>query len=51
MKTAPLNVVPGNPWFNGAVSYVGTSHASVSIFSIGVKYKLDEPPPPVATRG
>ena len=51
VKTAPLNVVPGNPSFNGAVSYVGTSHASVSIFSIGVKYKLDERPPPVATRG
>jgi hypothetical protein len=44
-------VFPGNPWFNGAVTYVGTSHASVSIISIGVKFKLDEPPPAVATGG
>jgi len=51
VKSTPLNVVPGNPWFNGAVTYVGTSRASVSIISIGVKFKLDEPPPPVATRG
>jgi long-chain fatty acid transport protein len=51
VKTTPLNVVPGNPWFNGAVTYVGTSRASVSIFSFGVKFKLDEPPQAVATRG
>jgi long-chain fatty acid transport protein len=51
VKTAPLNVVPGNPWFNGLVTYTGTSHANVSIFSFGVKYKLDDPPAPIATRG
>ena len=51
VKSTPLNVVPGNPWFNGAVTYVGTSRASVSIISIGVKVKLDEPPAAGATRG
>ena len=51
VKTAPLNVVPGNPSFNGVVTYTGTSQASVSVFSVGVKYKIDEPPPAIATRG
>ena len=51
VKNTPINVVPGNPSFNGLVTYNGTSRANVSIFSLGVKFKLDEPPPAVATRG
>ena len=47
---ATVNVVPGNPSFNGLVTYTGTSKASISIFSVGVKFKLGEPPA-VATRG
>jgi long-chain fatty acid transport protein len=49
VKSTPINVAPGNPSFNGLVTYTGTSHASISIFSVGVKFKLDEPPPPGAT--
>ena len=50
VKNATVNVVPGNPSFNGLVTYTGTSKASISIFSVGVKFKLGEPPA-VATRG
>jgi long-chain fatty acid transport protein len=51
VKGTPVNVGPGNPWFNGTVIYTGTAATTISIISIGVKYKLDEPPPAVATRG
>ena len=50
VQNATVNVVPGNPSFNGLVTYTGTSKASISIFSVGVKFKLGEPPA-VATRG
>jgi long-chain fatty acid transport protein len=50
VKGTPVNVVPGNPWFNGTVTYTGTAASTISIFSIGLKYKLD-PPPAVAVRG
>jgi long-subunit fatty acid transport protein len=50
VKGTPVNVVPGNPWFNGTVTYTGNVSSSISIFSIGLKYKL-EPPPAVAVRG
>jgi long-chain fatty acid transport protein len=49
-RTATINVVPGNPSFNGLVTYNGTAKASVSIFSLGLRIKLDEPPV-VSTRG
>jgi long-chain fatty acid transport protein len=51
VKNTPVNVVPGNPFFNGLVTYTGTSRGNSSIFSLGVKFKLDEPPPAVAARG
>ena len=44
VKNATLNVVPGNPSFNGLVTYTGTAKTSISIFSLGVKFKLDDPP-------
>jgi long-chain fatty acid transport protein len=50
VKNATVNVVPGNPSFNGTVTYTGTAKTSISIFSIGLKIKLDDPPA-VATRG
>src|SRR5262249_25132280 len=31
VKRAPLNVVPGNPSFNGIVTYTGTSKSNISI--------------------
>ena len=51
VKTAPINIVPGNPSFNGLVTYTGSSRGNVSIFSIGVKYMMAPPPPAVSTRG
>jgi long-chain fatty acid transport protein len=51
VKNATVNVVPGNPSFNGLVTYTGTAKTSISIFSVGVKFKLDDSPPAVATRG
>ena len=51
MKNAPINVVACNPSLNGLVTYTGTSRANVSILSLGVKFKLDEPPPAIATPG
>ncbi len=51
VKNAPINVVPGNPSFNGVVAYTGSSRGNVSIFSIGVKYMMAPPPPAVTTRG
>jgi long-chain fatty acid transport protein len=50
VKNATVNVVPGNPSFNGLVTYTGTAKSSISIFSLGVKFKLDDPSA-VATRG
>ena len=51
VKTAPINIVPGNPSFNGLVTYTGSSRGNVSIFSIGVKYMTPPPPAAVSTRG
>ena len=51
VKNAPINIVPGNPSFNGLVTYTGSSRGNVSIFSIGVKYMMAPPPAPIATRG
>lgn len=51
VKTAPINIVPGNPSFNGLVTYTGSSRGNVSIFSIGVKYMMAPPPAAVSTRG
>jgi long-chain fatty acid transport protein len=51
VKNAPINIVPGNPSFNGLVTYTGSSRGNVSIFSIGVKYMMAPPPPAVSTRG
>jgi long-chain fatty acid transport protein len=51
VKTAPINIGPGNPSFNGLATYNGSSRGNVSIFSIGVKYMMAPPPPAVSTRG
>ena len=49
-KNTPLNVVPGNPWFN-TVTYVGTANSSINLLSIGVRYRVAPPPAPVVTKG
>jgi long-chain fatty acid transport protein len=42
MKETPINVVPGNPSFNGAVTYIGTVDSHVDIVSLELKYRWDD---------
>ena len=42
MKEASINVVPGNPSFNGAVTYTGTADSHFDIISVALKYRWDE---------
>lgn len=51
VKSTPINIGPGNPWFNGTVLYNGSATSIINIFSVGLRIKLDEPPAPIATRG
>ena len=46
VKSTPINVVAGNPSFNGAVAYTGTVDSHVDIISVALKYRWDEPAPP-----
>jgi long-chain fatty acid transport protein len=45
VKDAPMNITAasGNPFFNGAVNYVGSSSAHINILAVGVKYRWDDP--------
>ncbi len=45
VKEASINVVPGNPSFNGAVTYTGTADSHFDIISVALKYRWDEPAP------
>ena len=45
VKEASINVVPGNPSFNGAVTYTGTADLHFDIISVALKYRWDEPAP------
>jgi long-chain fatty acid transport protein len=38
----PINVVPGNPWFNGATAYVGNVSSHIDIVSVALKYRFDD---------
>jgi len=40
-KNAPINVILGNPSFNGFVTYVGTVNARVNVISLSLRYQLD----------
>ena len=40
VKSTPINVVPGNPWFDG-ISYVGDVSAHFDIFSVALRYRWD----------
>jgi long-chain fatty acid transport protein len=42
VKDTPINVVPGNPSFNGAVTYIGTVDSHVDMFSLELKYRWDD---------
>jgi long-chain fatty acid transport protein len=50
-RNAPINITPGNPSFNGLVTYVGTASVHVSILSIGLRYKFDDPAAPRLVKG
>jgi long-chain fatty acid transport protein len=43
VNSTPINVVAGNPSFNGAVTYTGTVDSHIDIVSVGLKYRWDEP--------
>jgi long-chain fatty acid transport protein len=49
-KNTPINVTPGNPSFNGAVTYVGTASSHFNVLSIGLKYRFNRSLPAV-TKG
>jgi long-chain fatty acid transport protein len=51
VKEASINVVPGNPSFNGAITYTGTADSHFDIISVALKYRWDEPPPPAKKVG
>jgi len=52
-KDTPIDIsaASGNPQFNGTVTYLGEANSRIQIFSLGVRYKLYEPPKPVITKG
>src|SRR4029450_5674085 len=45
VKNTSINVLPGNPWFN-TITYVGTANSSFNLLSIGVRYRMPDPPAP-----
>jgi long-chain fatty acid transport protein len=45
VKNTPINVVAGNPSFNGAIAYVGTVDSHIDIISVALKYRWDAPAP------
>ena len=48
VKSTPINISAGsgNPWFNG-ITYVGDVSSHVDIISVALKYRWDDPAPPV----
>jgi len=46
VKDTPINVVAGNPSFTG-LAYVGTVDSHIDIISVAMKYRWDDPAPPV----
>ncbi len=49
-KNGGVNIVPGNPAFNGALTYTGTSSAHVDILSIALNYRWDDPKSPIVAK-
>jgi len=47
VKSTPVNVVAGNPWFNGVAPYTGTVDSHVHIISVGARYQFGHKPAPV----
>ena len=51
VKDTSINVVPGNPQYNGTSGYVGTVDSHIDIISVAMKYRFDEPAPPPPKKG
>jgi len=52
VKSTPINIsaASGNPWFSAPVTYIGDVSAHVDIISVALKYRWDDPAPPVKTK-
>jgi long-chain fatty acid transport protein len=50
VKSTPINVVAGNPWFSG-VPYVGTANSHIDIISVSMRYRWDDPAPEPVKQG
>jgi long-chain fatty acid transport protein len=53
VKSTHIDISPtsGNPWYNGLLgTYVGDVSAHVDIVSLALKYRFDDPAPPIKTR-
>ena len=50
LNSTPVNVTPGNPSFNGVVTYVGTANTHVNVVALAVRYVFDEPSSPPRAR-
>jgi long-chain fatty acid transport protein len=42
VKDTPINIAPGNPSFNGLITYIGTVDSHVDIVSLELKYRWDD---------
>jgi long-chain fatty acid transport protein len=47
VKSTPINIsaASGNPWFNGAITYIGEVDSQVDIVSLSLRYRWDDPAP------
>ena len=50
LNSTPVNVTPGNPSFNGVVTYVGTANTHVNVVALAVRYVFDDPSSPPRAR-
>jgi long-chain fatty acid transport protein len=50
-RSTGINIMPGNPSFNGLVTYVGTASSHFNVLSVGLTYKFDNPAPPLIVKG
>ncbi|HEU5019050.1 MAG TPA: outer membrane protein transport protein [Pseudolabrys sp.] len=39
VKSTSVAIAPGNPWFNGAVTYFGNVDSDIDLLSIGLRYQ------------
>ena len=53
VKDSNINIsaASGNPWFTPPITYVGNASVGINIYSVGLRYMFNAPPPPVMTKG